>query len=77
MAAIVGTPLSPRSEALILVATVLALMTTVIVPVSYVVAVPAVCLGAAAVAPGGRRVLAAMAAWLPVSLAAVATIAVG
>ena len=71
MVAITGPHLSRRNETLALVATALAALATVIAPVLYVVLLPAACAATAVAAPDGRRVLAAMAVWFPVSAAVV------
>ncbi len=69
MLAIAGPQLSRRDELLALIVTVLASAAIVVVPVLYVVLLPAVCAIAALTAPIGRRVPMAMAVWVPLSLA--------
>ena len=69
MVAITGMQLSRRNEYLALSLLVLGMVAAVVVPVLYVVVVPVVCAGGASVAPTGRRMLTAMAMWVPVSAA--------
>jgi steroid 5-alpha reductase family enzyme len=67
MAAICGPGISRRAELLALVATALAIVSTVIAPMLYLLALPAACAMAAAAAPPGRRSVIALAVWVPVS----------
>lgn len=71
MLAIAGPRLSRRGEVLGLFVTALAALAVVIVPTLYVAALPAACGAMAVVAPPGRRFAAALAVWVPVSLAVV------
>lgn len=76
--AITGPRLSRRAETFALLVTALAAVVTVLAPVLYAVLLPAACAAMAAAAPRGRRVVAAMTVWFPISLAVVVgTAAVG
>lgn len=78
MVAIAGPQLSRRAESLALLVTALAALSTVLVPALYAVLLPTACATVALVAPRGRRALATMVVWFPVSLAVVlGTTAVG
>src|SRR5690606_37723629 len=63
-------PLPRRAESFALLVTALAALVTVVVPVLYVVLLPAVCAAVAISVPDGHRLAAAMAVWAPLSLAA-------
>lgn len=52
-----------------LTVTVLAILSSVVAPMFYVVAAPVACGAAAVTAPRGRRSVAAIAVWVPVSAA--------
>lgn len=69
MVAITG-PLPRPFERAALLVTSFAALVTVVVPVAYAVALPAACAATAAAAPTGRRLAAALAVWVPLSLAA-------
>ena len=69
MVAITGIQLSRRNEHFALALLVFGMVAAVVVPVFYVVIVPMVCAAGASVAPPGRRILTAMAMWVPVSAA--------
>ncbi len=71
MVAITGHGLSRRNEHLALVLLVVGMVAAVVVPVLYVVVVPVVCAAGASVAPTGRRLLTAMAMWVPMSAAVI------
>ncbi len=71
MVAIAGPHLSRRAESLSLLIVALAAIATVIVPVLYVLLLPAACVASGALAPAGRRVVTAMVVWFPVSAAVV------
>jgi len=60
----------PSAERAALLATALAALVIVIVPIAYVLALPAACAGTAAATPAGRRLAAALTVWTPLSLAA-------
>lgn len=71
MVAILGPELSRRRELLGLSITAAAAVLAVLVPVAYVVLVVAACGAMAGLAPSGRRAIAALAVWVPVSAAVV------
>lgn len=70
MVAITGPQLRRHHEVLALGATALAAVLTVVVPVAYVLALPAACAATAAAAPAGRRLAASLTVWVPLSIAA-------
>lgn len=58
-----------RPDRIALGVTALAILSSVVAPMLYVLAVPAACGTAAVTAPRGRRSVTAVAVWLPVSAA--------
>lgn len=75
MAAICGPGVSRRAELVALLSTVLAIVTTVVAPTLYLVALPATCAVVAVAAPTGRRSVTALAVWVPVSAGVVVGLA--
>ncbi|MDZ7674330.1 MAG: hypothetical protein U5K30_04590 [Acidimicrobiales bacterium] len=69
MVAITGPHLSRRAEVLGLATCALAAVVVVLMPALYLVVLSCACAAMATVAPPGRRTLAALAVWLPVSAA--------
>lgn len=69
MAAICGPELSRRAERFTLAVTTLAVLSAVVVPMLYLIALPVACGAAAMAAPSGRRSVTAFATWVPVSAA--------
>ncbi len=76
MIAISGSSIPRHLDAFALAVTTLAVMAAVVVPASYAVVVVAACTTAAVAAPGGRRGVAALAVWAPISVAVVLGVAV-
>ncbi len=71
MVAILGPEVSRRRELLGLAITAAAAVFAVVVPVTYLLTLVAACGAMAGLAPSGRRAIAAVAAWVPVSAAVV------
>lgn len=60
-----------RADRMALTVTALAILSSVVAPMLYVIAAPVACGAAAVTAPPGRRSVTAVAVWLPVSVAVV------
>jgi len=75
MTAISGLEPPRRADRIALSVTVLAILSSVVAPMLYVIAAPMACAAAAVTAPRGRRSLTAMAVWVPVSAAVVIGVA--
>ena len=58
-----------RADRTALTVTALAILSSVVAPMLYVIAAPAACGAAAITAPRGRRSMTALAVWVPVSAA--------
>ena len=75
MVAICGPELSRRADRFALAVTAFAVLGAFVVPMLYLVVLPAACGAAAVAAPPGRRSVTAVATWVPVSAAVILGVA--